>query len=174
MRSGKVMGTVGLFAIVLCLATAVHSRQGRSGGPRGGPLSRLPISFVLRDGNGNIVGDVIDVHQYPGPVAPPNEPHRAAVLGEYGGLGLPVPGHTWLNEANWGYRLFESDAALNTAYFDLIDKLVPLVDAGLSAAVYTQTSDVEIEVNGFMTYDREVVKLERARAAAAAERLYDR
>ena len=57
MRSGKVIGTVGLFAVVLCIATAVHSRQN----PRGGPLAALPISFVLGDGNGNIVGNVIDL-----------------------------------------------------------------------------------------------------------------
>ena len=61
MTSGKVMGTVALFAIVLCLATVVHSRQSPRVSPRGGPLAAIPISLVVRDGNGNIVGNVLDV-----------------------------------------------------------------------------------------------------------------
>jgi beta-galactosidase/beta-glucuronidase len=113
-------------------------------------------------------GDIRDVHAYPGPAAPKAESGRALVLGEFGGLGLPVKGHTWQNEKNWGYRSFESSAALTEAYLELIDKLRPLVrDPGLSAAVYTQTTDVEIEINGLLTYDRELVKLDENRIAEA-------
>ena len=61
-------------------------------------------------GNDFPVGDVADVHRYPGPFAPPPEEHRAAVLGEFGGLGLPVEGHTWLEKGNWGYRSFTNQA----------------------------------------------------------------
>jgi hypothetical protein len=90
------------------------------------------------------------------------------VLGEFGGLGLPVHGHTWQSEKNWGYRSFTDAAKLTTAYVDLIAKLYPLIDEkGLSAAVYTQTTDVEVEVNGLMTYDREMVKMDVAQVAAA-------
>ncbi len=114
------------------------------------------------------VGDVNDMHKYPGPGAPEPETERAIVLGEFGGLGLPVRGHTWQSEKNWGYRSFTNAAALTTAYVDLIAKLYPLIDEkGLSAAVYTQTTDVEIEVNGLMTYDREMVKMDVAQVAAA-------
>ena len=114
------------------------------------------------------VGDVNDMHKYPGPGCPAPEEKRAAVLGEFGGLGLPVSGHTWQKEKNWGYRSFGDAEALTTAYVDLIAKLYPLIDEkGLSAAVYTQTTDVEIEVNGLMTYDREMVKLDAQRVAAA-------
>jgi hypothetical protein len=113
------------------------------------------------------VGDVVDVHDYPGPKAPANEMRRAAVLGEFGGLGLPLSGHTWQEEANWGYRSFTSPKELTKAYLRLIEKLVPLVEGGLSAAVYTQTTDVEIEVNGLMTYDRAVIKMERERVSKA-------
>jgi len=110
-------------------------------------------------------GDVLDIHRYPGPGIPlpeevsPLHP-RAGVLGEFGGLGLPLAGHTWVEEDNWGYRSYESLEELNRAYADLLTQLRPLIGEGLAAAVYTQTTDVEVEVNGVMTYDREVVKLE--------------
>jgi beta-galactosidase/beta-glucuronidase len=114
------------------------------------------------------VGDVNDMHKYPGPGAPEPEQKRAIVLGEFGGLGLPVRGHTWQSEKNWGYRSFTDAGSLTSAYEDLISKLLPLIDQkGLSAAVYTQTTDVEVEVNGLMTYDREMVKMDWTRVAAA-------
>ena len=118
------------------------------------------------------VGDVVDLHAYPGPAMPPLEPARAATLGEFGGLGLPSDGHTWLDRGNWGYRSFTSVADLNTAYRDLIGQLRLHVADGLSSAIYTQTTDVEIEVNGVMTYDRAVTKLS-AESVAANRRLYD-
>jgi hypothetical protein len=111
------------------------------------------------------VGDVSDVHNYPGPAMPAVEEKRAAVLGEFGGLGLPVTGHLWQAEGNWGYRNFDDIQAFEARYTDLLKNLYPLVDKGLAAAVYTQTSDCEIEVNGLMTYDREVIKLDPARFA---------
>lgn len=107
------------------------------------------------------VGDMHDIHAYPGPEAPPLEPGRAIVLGEFGGLGLPVPGHLWQDKENWGYRSFADQTSLTAAYTELIKKLKLLVqENGLSAAVYTQTTDVEIEVNGLMSYDREIVKID--------------
>ena len=120
------------------------------------------------------VGDVHDIHAYPGPAAPPNEELRAAVLGEFGGLGLPVPGHNWQEEKNWGYRSFKSAEELTAAYLELLVKLEPMIEKGLSAAVYTQTTDVEIEVNGLMTYDRELIKMDKDRAAEANRKLVNR
>jgi beta-galactosidase/beta-glucuronidase len=118
------------------------------------------------------VGDVHDIHSYPGPDALPNEPDRAAVLGEFGGLGLPIKGHTWQDEKNWGYRSFENPEELTKAYAELIDKLKVLIKDGLSAAVYTQTTDVEIEVNGLMTYDRAIIKMDPERLAEINKALY--
>ncbi len=118
------------------------------------------------------VGDVHDIHRYPGPAAPPTEENRAAVLGEFGGLGLPVKGHTWQDEKNWGYRSYKTHEELTEAYVALIENLRSLIGEGLCAAVYTQTTDVEIEVNGMMTYDRAMVKTDAKKAAAANKRLY--
>jgi len=119
------------------------------------------------------VGDVNDLHKYPGPGSPEPEPNRASVLGEFGGLGLPIHGHTWQTEKNWGYRSFTDAKALTSAYLDLITKLFPLIEEkGLSAAVYTQTTDVEIEVNGLMTYDRELVKMGWEQVAAVNSRKF--
>jgi hypothetical protein len=114
------------------------------------------------------VGGVNDLHQYPGPGSPQPEPNRAAVLGEFGGLGLPVSGHTWQSQKNWGYRSYADAEALTTAYVGLLAKLFPLIEEkGLSAAVYTQTTDVEVEVNGLMTYDRARVKMNAGKVAEA-------
>ncbi|MFH1719122.1 MAG: sugar-binding domain-containing protein [Planctomycetota bacterium] len=118
------------------------------------------------------VGDVQDIHSYPGPAAPPTERKRAAVLGEFGGLGLPVKGHTWQAEKNWGYKSYETSEELTDAYLALIDNLRSLIGSGLAAAVYTQTTDVEIEVNGLMTYDRAMIKADAKKIAAANKQLY--
>ena len=113
-------------------------------------------------------GDVLDVHSYPGPEIPADDSARARVLGEFGGLGFPVPQHTWLTRDNWGYVRYPTLDSLWSGYRELLERLRRLEAAGLSAAVYTQTTDVEVEVNGLLTYDRAVVKLPTAAARAAA------
>jgi hypothetical protein len=117
-------------------------------------------------------GHVVDVHQYPGPSMPALERSRAAVLGEFGGLGLPTRGHTWQDEKNWGYVSFKNNVELQQAYRDRLAQLRLLVARGLSAAIYTQTTDVEIETNGLMTYDREVVKIPQATLETIHRALY--
>ncbi|HLQ45125.1 MAG TPA: glycoside hydrolase family 2 TIM barrel-domain containing protein, partial [Planctomycetaceae bacterium] len=118
------------------------------------------------------VGDVHDVHVYPGPGMAPLSSTRASVLGEFGGLGLPLDGHTWQAKDNWGYRSFTNKADLQKAYLGLIGGLRPLIGKGLTSAVYTQTTDVEVEVNGLMTYDREVLKFDAETLAKAHRKLY--
>jgi hypothetical protein len=117
-------------------------------------------------------GTVSDMHNYPGPGMRPVEERRVSVLGEFGGLGMPITGHKWQDKANWGYVSYDTKEKLTDAYVALLTAMRPLIGEGLSAAVYTQTSDVEIEVNGLMTYDRELVKMDLDRIAAAARRLY--
>ena len=124
-------------------------------------------------GNHFPAGDILDHHQYPGPGAPPAVSDRAMVLGEFGGLGLPIKGHTWQEEKNWGYRSFKNSEELTDNYVALLKKLHPMIeDAGLSAAIYTQTTDVEVEVNGVMTYDRALVKMDANAVAAANKAVY--
>jgi hypothetical protein len=110
-------------------------------------------------------GDIHDMHSYPGPAMPKPEPRRAVVLGEFGGLGLPLDGHLWWNKRNWGYRTYKTTEELRENYARLITQLRPLKDAGLAAAIYTQTTDVEGEVNGLLTYDRAVIKFDAEQLA---------
>ena len=127
-------------------------------------------------GNFFAVGDILDIHNYPDPEMPRPDlfgKERALVLGEYGGLGLPEEGHTWQEKDNWGYQSFKSKEELMERYEKLISDLTPLIARGLSAAVYTQTTDVEIETNGLMTYDRKVIKLDPARLRALHQPLYE-
>ena len=121
-------------------------------------------------------GDVIDNHTYRGPAMFPANPRRISLLGEFGGLGQTMPGHLWKpKNANWGYggTFGPKDAkALENTYSGLIRRLIPMVEAGLAGAVYTQTSDVEIEVNGMMTYDRKVLKFDPKALSDVHRRLY--
>jgi hypothetical protein len=118
-------------------------------------------------------GDVADMHNYPGPGMREPEAGRVSVLGEFGGLGMPVRGHTWQDEKNWGYVSYDTAEELTDAYVELLTMMRPLVGRGLAAAVYTQTTDVEIEVNGLMTYDRALVKMDEQRIVEAAKRLHE-
>jgi hypothetical protein len=114
-----------------------------------------------------------DMHAYRGPGMFPPEEKRATVLGEYGGLGLPIEGHLWVqSNRNWGYggNLQDRDDLLET-YKQLNFKMHPLIGKGLSAAVYTQTTDVEVEVNGLMTYDRAIIKVDVEKFKASNDSL---
>lgn len=119
------------------------------------------------------VGDVFDAHLYPGPGMERVSPDRATLLGEFGGLGWPVDGHLWWTDRrNWGYRTYFSREELNARYSEVVGNLVGLRALGLAAAIYTQTTDVEGEVNGLMTYDRELVKFDEDRLNALHDRIY--
>jgi hypothetical protein len=112
-------------------------------------------------------GDVIDMHHYPNPAAPKPQENRASVLGEFGGLGLPTPGHMWTDK-NWGYKGVADGKALTRQYVKLMSNAWRLRETeGLNAAIYTQITDVETEANGLLTYDRAVVKLDLDQAAEA-------
>ncbi|MDB6123103.1 MAG: hypothetical protein JWQ71_2096 [Pedosphaera sp.] len=113
------------------------------------------------------VGDFIDIHSYPGPDSPSPEARRAAVLGEFGGLGLPVAGHSWSTRC-WGYLMLADQKELGARYTRAFKQVWALHNVrGLSAAVYTQTADVETECNGLLTYDRAVNKIDPAVLLAA-------
>ena len=107
-------------------------------------------------------GDFYDIHTYEEePRSPAPKTNRVVVIGEFGGIGWPVQGHLWNpNMRNWGYQTYHSAEEVLKAYRKKYAKIVEYYQKGaLSAAVYTQTTDVEGEVNGLLTYDREVIKI---------------
>ncbi|MEX1240093.1 MAG: sugar-binding domain-containing protein [Cyclobacteriaceae bacterium] len=138
-----------------------------------------PSRLVNAASGGNFydVGHIFDLHNYPDPAMPSPDvfgKDQIIVLGEYGGLGLPLEGHTWQDKNNWGYQSFTSKDELLKKYEDFINRFPALIKNGLSAAIYTQTTDVEIETNGLMTYDRKVVKMPEERLGELHEKLYDK
>ena len=108
-------------------------------------------------------GDILDLHNYPDPEMYLYDPAYINVLGEYGGIGLPLEGHLWQTDRNWGYVQYKNGDDVLDAYARYAEELIDLIRKGFAAAVYTQTTDVEGEVNGLMTYDRKVVKVDPER-----------
>jgi len=118
-------------------------------------------------GNHYRTGDLLDIHHYPNPAITIVDPERATVQGEYGGIGMPVENHLWQPDKNWGYVQFKSPKEVTDEYVKFAEQLKKLIRVAYSGAVYTQTTDVEGEVNGLMTYDRKMVKMEEDRLRKA-------
>ncbi len=114
-------------------------------------------------GNFHACGDILDLHHYPEPMMALYDPMRATVLGEYGGIGRKVEGHTWVKDQGWGYVEFDTEEKVTDTYVDYANQLYKMIFQGFSAAVYTQTTDCETELNGLMTYDRATVKMDEQR-----------
>lgn len=128
-------------------------------------------------GNFGAPGHIFDIHNYPDAAMPSPElfgDKYVLVLGEYGGLGLPVDGHTWQQKDNWGYQSFKNADELKKRYQEVVTDLSNLIPLGLSAGVYTQTTDVEIETNGLMTYDRKVIKIPANELKEIHSKLYNK
>ena len=124
-----------------------------------------PSRLVNPASGGNFypVGDMLDLHNYPGPDMYLFDGQRATVLGEYGGIGLALNGHLWNTDKNWGYVQFKNSKEVTDEYVKYGEALLKFIKSGFSAGVYTQTTDVEGEINGLMTYDRKVIKVEESR-----------
>jgi beta-galactosidase/beta-glucuronidase len=128
-----------------------------------------PSRLVNSASGGNhflAAGDILDLHNYPQPDLYLYDAKRVNVLGEYGGIGMPVEGHLWTPDRNWGYIKFASPKEVTDEYVKYARQLQEMIARGFSAAIYTQTTDVEIEVNGLMTYDRKVDKVDIPRIRA--------
>lgn len=122
----------------------------------------LYVDNALRAPSDNpfVSSDVADVHSYPYPRNAPAMSGKARVLGEFGGIAVPVEGHIWDDlVAGWGYDGLRTPVYLQKQYSQMVDSLLMLKSQGLSASIYTQPFDVESEQNGLMTYDRRVIKL---------------
>jgi hypothetical protein len=143
-------------------------------------MQKDPSRLVNAASGGNYVkglpGHIIDLHHYPDPYMPDPDLYgntHALVLGEFGGLGLPLEGHTWQASGNWGYQSFKDREAVFGKYEELINRIPKLIQLGLSAAIYTQTTDVEVEVNGLFTYDRKVLKFSKEKMYRLHQKLYE-
>ena len=113
------------------------------------------------------------IHRYIWPVTVPVCDGRPFVLSEYGGYSQIYPDHVWNLKKSFGYQMYKSKESLTNAYVKLHEKqVIPAIEKGLSATVYTQVSDVEFEVNGLLTYDRELVKLDEAAVIAVNEKMH--
>lgn len=122
----------------------------------------LYVNDQLRSPSPNAwaASDITDVHAYPNPGYMKLQPGKAAVIGEFGGIGVPVEGHLWNDlQAGWGYDGVVTPPLLRKQYTQMMDSLKKMEKQGLSASIYTQPFDVESEQNGLITYDRAVIKL---------------
>ena len=109
-------------------------------------------------------GDIADIHDYLGPAIPKNDKKRVLALGEFGGLGLVIEDHVWKNAKPWAYKIMKNKDDFLKKYEEIINKTLEMTKKGLSAAIYTQITDVEKEVNGLLTYNRlQKVKEEKLR-----------
>jgi beta-galactosidase/beta-glucuronidase len=141
-------------------------------------MGKDPSRLVNSASGGNFfpVGHIIDFHNYPDPAMPRADlfgSERALALGEFGGIGLQLDGHTWQAKDNYAYKSYTSKEALEEAYAAFVKKIPYLIRRGLSAAVYTQTTDVEKEINGLMTYDRKIIKIDPAKLRKIHKVLYE-
>jgi beta-galactosidase/beta-glucuronidase len=106
-------------------------------------------------------GDFQSRHIYFKKLKRPRADRRAFVLSEFGGYSLKIPGHVWDEDKKFGYRAYETREEMTAAYLALLEnELKPLIPQGMTAAIYTQTTDVEIEINGYLTYDRKIEKID--------------
>ncbi|MBG6234150.1 beta-galactosidase/beta-glucuronidase [Pedobacter sp. CAN_A7] len=140
-------------------------------------MAKDPSRLVNSASGGNYyaTGHMVDLHNYPSPAMPRPDlfgQKYVLVLGEFGGLGLPITGHTWQQKDNWGYQTFKNPEDMFKRYNEFTVRLEEFINLGLSAAVYTQTTDVEGEINGFMTYDRKVMKMPVNQLKVVNDRLY--
>ncbi len=113
-------------------------------------------------GNYFPIGHIADLHNYPEPLMPNPTvfgEKQSLVLGEFGGLAWAIEGHSWLDKGNFGYQSFKNGKELTDRYAQFVSDVSIMIPAGLSAAIYTQITDVEIEINGLMTYDRKIIKI---------------
>ncbi|WP_082597022.1 glycoside hydrolase family 2 protein [Sphingomonas sp. Root241] len=119
--------------------------------------------------------DMFDIHTYEDvPKVPTRQADRAIVIGEYGGVGWPIEGHLWRNDKRWSYQVTTDAKDYLARYRRKFEEIVRQAKVhGLSASVYTQTTDVEGEINGLLTYDREVAKAPAEAFARMAKPLWE-
>jgi hypothetical protein len=120
------------------------------------------------------VGHIRDNRHYRPPTCPYASNKRAIVNGEYGAIGYKIKGHIWDTDGPWVHHSYKDKDDATREYENFIRQLIEYKNkGGLSAAVYTQWTDVENEMNGIYTYDRKVIKLHKDRVTAANRSTYE-
>jgi beta-galactosidase/beta-glucuronidase len=124
-----------------------------------------PSRLVIPASGGNHykVGDMLSIHHYPDPKMPMFDEERATVLGEYGGCPRAIIGNVWNTERVWGAVQYKTSETVTNEYIAYSEQLIELIKNGCSGAVYTQTTDMENEVSGLITYDRKIIKMNAAK-----------
>ena len=131
--------------------------------------SRLVNS--ARGGNYLDCGDIVDSHDYGNPIMYMFNNQKVNVVGEYGGIGCAVDGHLWVKDKNWGYGKMRSQEEVTKKFVELTNRFIDMTKYGCFGAIYTQTTDVEIEVNGLFTYDRKVLKVDEEKVREVNQKL---
>jgi len=178
----ELKGMIDLLQTVPCIVMWVPYNEGW--GQPGKAKTNMTLKWVKRYDPTRLVngpsgwtdhgvGDALDMHRYPGPDMFPVMPDRLSVLGEVGGIGLAIDDHTWAKGRSWGYVSDKTTEESFARYTVLLEKLARLASYGLAASVYTQTSDVEIEINGLVTYDRKHVKYAPAELNKLHQKVYE-
>jgi len=121
------------------------------------------------------LSDVESDHIYFKPLKLKPKKGRPMVLSEFGGYSCKVEGHSFNLDENYGYRTYKTLEEFQSGLINLYEtEVMSLIEKGLSAAVYTQVSDVEDETNGLLTYDREILKLSPDKMKQLSEKLYNK
>jgi hypothetical protein len=124
-------------------------------------------------GNHRNCGDFLDIHHYPDPAMPLHDPDRVNVIGEFGGILLTEKDHLWKADRGhyWDSHKYTNEPEITRTYVQYVNQLATLIPQGVSGAIYTQTTDVEVEVNGLMTYDRKHLKFDQSAIEAVNEKV---
>ena len=132
-----------------------------------------PSRLVNSASGGNYFdcGDIVDSHDYGNPVMYMFNNQKVNVVGEYGGIGCAVDGHLWVKDKNWGYGKMRSQEEVTKRFVELTNRFIDMTKYGCFGAIYTQTTDVEIEVNGLFTYDRKVLKVDEEKVREVNQKL---
>ena len=132
-----------------------------------------PSRLVNSASGGNYFdcGDIVDSHDYGNPIMYMFNNQKVNVVGEYGGIGCAVDGHLWVKDKNWGYGKMRQGEEVTKRFVELTNRFIDMTKYGCFGAIYTQTTDVEIEVNGLFTYDRKVLKVDEEKVREVNQKL---
>ena len=132
-----------------------------------------PSRLVNSASGGNYFdcGDIVDSHDYGNNSMYLFNNQKVNVVGEYGGIGCAVDGHLWVKDKNWGYGKMRSQEEVTKRFVELTNRFIDMTKYGCFGAIYTQTTDVEIEVNGLFTYDRKVLKVDEEKVREVNQKL---